>query len=472
VAQILETTYATLQAQNALSMQMRQLVAPCSQTDKAVSEHDLPSGSGLPTVADHPRVCDTESTINTGPPTVPDGIADNGGGTFYPEPVAMSPTLTVSAAGSRNTSIFDKHPDDAASVRSTAMAFSMRSIRSLVPSFQEALKNSRPYKLLRRRGRDSASIFSVESSEKGCTWSMLSDMSLGDLSIAEIAVIELPIYLSDLWDAEPYRVDETLASPSHRTSEEQLNQPFNGRTDKPTAPANDFVVRTQMALGSDIEELDGKGRTPIAHAFNRNQFSIVGHLLEHGASTEPLRAIATSSDLQEKLRGAIDSGNEEVVSLLLDMGVAFNDRLPASPHGMSPLLYAAYKGKLPVVKLLLKKGADIQARDNEGWTVLHCAADSEDAELVQYLLDNGALELLDITATSNTPGDTPLHVAASHNRLPVVKILVERGAHVNQVNKAGNTPYQKARERSPSVAKYLWSQLQPADQAVETPPRH
>jgi hypothetical protein len=42
---------------------------------------------------------------------------------------------------------------------------------------------------------------------------MMSDLSLGELSIAEIWVIELPICLSDLWDPEPFRMDSTVSTP-------------------------------------------------------------------------------------------------------------------------------------------------------------------------------------------------------------------------------------------------------------------
>ena len=73
------------------------------------------------------------------------------------------------------------------------------------------LLSSRPYKRLvtnrnRRRLENSnyaESVFSVDtksSTKGGQTWSMLSDMSLGALSISQIAVLELPICYSDLPD--------------------------------------------------------------------------------------------------------------------------------------------------------------------------------------------------------------------------------------------------------------------------------
>jgi hypothetical protein len=72
------------------------------------------------------------------------------------------------------------------------------------------------------------------------------------------------------------------------------------------------------------------------------------------------------------------------------------------------------------------------------------------------LLDNGAQDLLDVTATSKDPGDTPLHkVAWFVHGLADARLLVDRGARVNLRNENGQTPYHLARTYTPSVAKYL-----------------
>ena len=103
--------------------------------------------------------------------------------------------------------------DDAASIRTTATSYSIRtvrsirSIRSMLPSFTDDLVNSRPYKRVQLWGvgldyYSSSSFASSTGKRRG--WSMLSDISLGDLSISEISVFELPIYKSDLWDKSPY----------------------------------------------------------------------------------------------------------------------------------------------------------------------------------------------------------------------------------------------------------------------------
>ncbi|RPB24975.1 hypothetical protein L211DRAFT_132337 [Terfezia boudieri ATCC MYA-4762] len=86
---------------------------------------------------------------------------------------------------------------DNTSIMSQRSTFSFRLGR---PAYIDDLKASRAYKRLRHFGRgiDSSaeSTFSFDSDGTG-SWSMLSDITLGDLSVSQIAVLNLPIELAD-----------------------------------------------------------------------------------------------------------------------------------------------------------------------------------------------------------------------------------------------------------------------------------
>jgi ankyrin repeat protein len=243
---------------------------------------------------------------------------------------------------------------------------------------------------------------------------------------------------------------------------------LEGRLHSAIESGSENVVRSLLAMGADVEERDGEGKTPLAHAVLGNREAIVKLLLEKGADFQVLTQLRSTINVKGRLHSAIESGNENVVRWLLELGADLEERMSFGNFNMTPLLFAAYKGKLAIVKLLLEKGADVNARDREGWTVLHFAADEGDAGMLQFLLDNGVLHLIDV---SDEDRDTPLHIAAWWDRLAVAQMLVERGARVNPKNDKGMTPYQEAQSRSPAVAKYLWSQLSPDEQAAERPPR-
>ncbi|UNQ73406.1 ankyrin repeat domain-containing protein [Infirmifilum sp. NZ] len=109
---------------------------------------------------------------------------------------------------------------------------------------------------------------------------------------------------------------------------------------------------------------------------------------------------------------------------------------------MSELHFAAGIGDLEKIRMLLERGADINARDNIGWTPLHFAAIAGKLDVARLLIEKGA----DVNARG-VFGDTPLHYAAMNGHLDVVKLLVDSGADVDARDEYGRTPWDLARER-------------------------
>ncbi|XP_004560737.2 protein phosphatase 1 regulatory subunit 27 [Maylandia zebra] len=70
--------------------------------------------------------------------------------------------------------------------------------------------------------------------------------------------------------------------------------------------------------------------------------------------------------------------------------------------GMAALHEAVLTGNLEVVKLLLKYGADVHQRDEDGWTPLHMACSDGYPEIARYLLSMGAS-----TEAENENGEKP-----------------------------------------------------------------
>ena len=81
------------------------------------------------------------------------------------------------------------------------------------------------------------------------------------------------------------------------------------------------------------------------------------------------------------------------------------------------LFWASEYGHLDVVRLLIKNGADVSARDN---FALRSASYNGNLEVVRLLIDIGA----DVSALDNYA----LKWASYYGHLEVVKLLIENGA--------------------------------------------
>ncbi|XP_069451428.1 ankyrin repeat domain-containing protein 31 [Ovis canadensis] len=105
--------------------------------------------------------------------------------------------------------------------------------------------------------------------------------------------------------------------------------------------------------------------------------------------------------------------------------------------GESRLHLAARRGHLSLVKALIESGADVNLKDNAGWTPLHKAASNEWSDV----------ELLKASANvncENVDGILPLHDAVANNHLKAAEMLLQHGANPNQKDEKQKTALDEA----------------------------
>lgn len=125
-----------------------------------------------------------------------------------------------------------------------------------------------------------------------------------------------------------------------------------------------------------------------------------------------------------------------LVKLLLDRGAYIDAR---NWDQATPLYVASVEGNYDVAEILLKQGADVNGRNKWSWSPLHVAAKEvyNHVRLVRLLLDRSA----DVNALHRMHWN-PLHLAAFNGRNEISHLLLERGADVQTTN---------ARQRSSSL---------------------
>lgn len=109
--------------------------------------------------------------------------------------------------------------------------------------------------------------------------------------------------------------------------------------------------------------------------------------------------------------------------------------------GRTPLGWAALAGEADAMRVLLVAGADTQASDIFGFTMLHLAAMSDEPAALEVALGVD----IDLHAEA-MDGMTPLHAAAAVNTGNSIDMLVNAGADPTRYDNNGATPYVTAKE--------------------------
>ena len=126
------------------------------------------------------------------------------------------------------------------------------------------------------------------------------------------------------------------------------------------------------------------------------------------------------ADLGEQLCNACDREDPAEAARLLDAGANKEWR---DDDGWTPIIYAAFHGRLATVKLLADRGADKNARDNRGRSALIWAGLQGRSEVAAFLLDRG----VDIHARDNLGRDA-LWWATLKGQIDTCLLLIERKA--------------------------------------------
>jgi ankyrin repeat protein len=142
----------------------------------------------------------------------------------------------------------------------------------------------------------------------------------------------------------------------------------------------------------------------------------------------PAAAVAGSA---RDLIDAASRGDIAVVQALLTKGADVDAK---DNDGQTALLLASYKGNLQLVQLLLANGADVNTKANEGMTALMGASLAGSLQVVRELLARKA----EVNAKMDS-GKTALSLAANEGHIEVVKVLLDNGVDVNAKWNDGET---------------------------------
>lgn len=163
-----------------------------------------------------------------------------------------------------------------------------------------------------------------------------------------------------------------------------------------------------------------KDQSPLVVTVLEDQLEIFKYILDN-----------FRTNLEQETSAVIDGDYSQTT--LLDAACESRGRYPV--EGATPLWTASTLGRVPFVKLLVSRGADIEHATDSKSTPLRGAAFDGHCEVCEFLVHQGA----DIDKP-NQVGQSPLTIAAAMRKKECVKLLIAKGANVNYKGHNGDTP--------------------------------
>ncbi|MBN2315392.1 MAG: ankyrin repeat domain-containing protein [Sedimentisphaerales bacterium] len=197
------------------------------------------------------------------------------------------------------------------------------------------------------------------------------------------------------------------------------------------------LVERLLAKGADVNARNKNGQTPLHEAAEQGYGDVAQSLISKGADINA----KSNTWHTTPLIAAIKNGHKNVAELLIAKGADVN----AKGRGEDTALHvtAMNRSKMKdctdIMRQLLDKGADIEARQRHGATPLACAAYDGNVETARFLIEHGA----NIEAKLNDGEATPLLRAVSQGHVETVELLIAKGANTKATSK-GETPIHRA----------------------------
>lgn len=144
---------------------------------------------------------------------------------------------------------------------------------------------------------------------------------------------------------------------------------------------------------------------------------------------------------------------------LLDQGANVN---AVDANGVTLLIAASYNGQVEIVRLLLANGAQADKATKDGNTALFLACLQGRTDVVKVLLDKGVQ--LDTMFNNRF---TPLYAASEKGYVEIVKLLLDKNAQVNKAKVGNNTPlYAASRNGHTEIVRLLLANGAQVDKAI------
>ncbi|XP_067686489.1 transient receptor potential cation channel subfamily A member 1-like [Haliotis asinina] len=200
---------------------------------------------------------------------------------------------------------------------------------------------------------------------------------------------------------------------------------------------NTDVLLTLLNNGAAIDETDERGDTALILSARYGHGQILAHLIKHGADINH-----KNHNGEDVWHFAFDNDTSRILEILIQVlqNMGFlkpseedKDKLTFTKDVKSPILQAASLGLVDKINMLLGLNLDPTACDEEGNSLHHHAAMSNQFQVIKTFHSQYSID------AENARGQTALHLACKYGHHETIEVLIQLKAKAGVKNLRGET---------------------------------
>jgi uncharacterized protein len=195
--------------------------------------------------------------------------------------------------------------------------------------------------------------------------------------------------------------------------------------------SNPDIIKQLLSAGADVTVKNTYGRTPLCHAvysgiYNRE---IIGYLLDAGSDFSE-----ADNDGMDTLDWARKNNMPYVMAQLIENGDAADIDFTYKEFSIS-VDKAIYENDTAALQKYFSYGMDVNARDANGHTLFSSVVAMGNMEMLKLMVKKG----VDINITDQYGNTVLFDALFVSNGMEKITYLLKKGIHINQKNNYGDT---------------------------------
>ena len=237
------------------------------------------------------------------------------------------------------------------------------------------------------------------------------------------------VHDSDIQEDQDMNIEETIDEINSSDPGTLMQGLFSVLLQSGSTP----IMEDMISNGDlNLDVLDERGFPFMKHLIDNGNLDHVKFMVSHGANLNLTFLVEERNSRRSLLMHAIDKNQTEIALLLMKNGADINFK---DDFGWTAVHFACFKGNYDILIYLISMDANLNLKDQMGRTPIQVASSEGHKKIIIPLILLGA----NIDEQDDL-GNSPLHNAITSGHVEIVQLLISKKAFVNVSNNDGHTP--------------------------------